>query len=141
MNELILIGVISICILICSLYTIARTAIKNEKMLEMQIEASKIKKTDHVNTMKFDDITGIINNLINFYTSEEIMRQGIFDKTTDEISLILDKLIIEISTKVTLAMSTELIDAFTNYTTKEHLLEYTKSTTRLNLITRIETKK
>ena len=109
-------------------------------MLKAQIEASKIKKTDHINTMKFDDILGVINKLINFYVSEKILELGLINKNDDEISIVIDNMIVDVSTLVTSSLSDEIIKALLNYVTKDHMQRYIVSTIRLEIVARLATK-
>ena len=141
MNGLIIICIaISLCIMVLTGFNIVLTTRKNEAMLKAQIEASKIKKTDHINTMKFDDILGVINKLINFYVSEKVLELGLINKNDDEISIVIDNMIVDVSTLVTSSLSDKIIEALLNYVTKDHMQRYIVSTIRLEIVARLATK-
>ena len=138
MNELMIVSIVaSICIIALVGFNITLTTRKNEAMLMAQIESSKVKRTDHINTMKFDDITDIITKLIHFYVSEKILEMGLIDKNDEELSIIIDNMIIDVSTLVTSSLSEPLLDSLMNYTTKEHMQRFIASTTRLEIIARL----
>ena len=138
MNGLMIICiVVSICILVLTGYNIYLTTIKNEAMLKAQIEAAKVKKTEHINTMKFDDIMNIIAKLIDFYVSEKILELGLINKNDDEISIAIDNMVIDVSTYVTSSLSNEIMISVLNYVTKEHLYRYISSTIRLQIVARL----
>lgn len=138
MNGLMIICiVVSVCILVLTGYNIYLTTIKNEAMLKAQIEAAKVKKTEHINTMKFDDIMNIIAKLIDFYVSEKILELGLITKSDDEISIAIDNMVIDVSTYVTSSLSNEIMISVLNYVTKEHLYRYIASTIRLQIVARL----
>ena len=115
MNELMIICIaIALCIMILTGFNIVLTTRKNEAMLIAQIEASKVKKTDHITTMKFDDILDIITKLIHFYVSEKILELGLISKNDEEISIVIDNMIIDVSTSVTSSLSNELMNSLLN---------------------------
>lgn len=138
MNGLMIVSIVtSVCIMVLVGFNIILTTRKNEAMLMAQIEASKVKRTDHITTMKFDDIVAIITNLIHFYVSEKIVEMGLIDKNDEELSIIIDNMIIDVSTLVTSSLSGPLLDSLMNYTTKEHMQRFISSTTRLEIIARL----
>lgn len=134
----ILIILIMVCILACVIFNLRETAKKNEGMLKVQIEAAKVKRTDHVDKLSFDDCIKIINHLIGFYVSSTILLYGLQMKNSDELSTILDELVINISTQVTTAMSNELTACFLTYVSNDYLMVMIKDTTRIVLTAKLD---
>lgn len=132
-----LIILLMICILVSLIFNLRETAKKNEGMLQVQIEAAKVKSTEHVTKLSFDDAVKIVNHLIGFYVSNVILMNGLKEKTADEISAVQDSLVINISTQVRLAMSEQLTTSIQNYVTTDYLNIMIKDTTRLVLIAKL----
>lgn len=133
-----LIVLIMICILISVIFNLRETAKKNEIMLQIQIEASKVKSVDHITKLPFDECIKIINNIIGLYTTNSILINGLKSKDADAISAVLDELIIELSTQVRMSMSEELTRAILNYVTKDYLNNLIKDSVRIVLLAKLK---
>ena len=136
-----LIVLLMICILISVIFNLRETAKKNECMLKIQIEASKVKSVEHITKLSFDECIKIMNNIIGFYVSNTILLNGLQSKDSNTISAVLDDLIIEISTQVRMSMSEELTNAILNYVTKDYLNNIIKDTVRIVLMAKINDKR
>ena len=136
-----LIVLLMICILVSVIFNLRETAKKNEGMLNIQIEASKVKSVEHITKLSFDECIKIMNNIIGFYVSNTILLNGLQSKDSNTISAVLDDLIIEISTQVRMSMSEELTNAILNYVTKDYLNNIIKDTVRIVLMAKITDKR
>ena len=65
---------------------------------------------------------------------------GLINKNDDEISIVIDNMIVDVSTLVTSSLSDEIIVALLNYVTKDHMQRYIVSTIRLEIVARLATK-
>ena len=136
-----LIVLLMISILVSVIFNLRETAKKNEGMLKIQIEASKVKSVEHITKLSFDECIKIMNNIIGFYVSNTILLNGLQSKDSNTISAVLDDLIIEISTQVRMSMSEELTNAILNYVTKDYLNNIIKDTVRIVLMAKINDKR
>ena len=136
-----LIVLLMVCILASVIFNLRETAKKNEGMLKIQIEASKVKSVEHITKLSFDECIKIMNNIIGFYVSNTILLNGLQSKDSNTISAVLDDLIIEISTQVRMSMSEELTNAILNYVTKDYLNNIIKDTVRIVLMAKINDKR
>lgn len=136
---LMIIGIIvGICILAATIMNLVITTMKNEGMLKAQIEASKVKRTDHINTLPYDSIVKIINELIGFYISDFVLIKGLDLKKQDELSIAIDSILTEVCVSVYNAMSNELKQAFLNYATEDHLKMVIKDNARIVLVAKLK---
>lgn len=135
---------IMVMIVFCGILTflsIHITTRKNEGMIQAQIEASKIKRTDHVNTLSYDALLKIINDIIGFYISDYILIKGLLIKSDDEMSIIIDNVLVDICSSVYSAMSVELRQAMLNYVTEDHLKLLIKDNCRIVIIHKLQPQK
>lgn len=120
-------------------FRIKDTEKQNKAMLEMQINASKQASVDHVTKASFDDLLKILDKIIAFHTSGMLVNASkIYDLNSEEKSLMLDDLIVEISTKVSASLSENFMTGLLCYVKRDYIMNYIKDTVRLQLIVRIE---
>lgn len=134
----IIIGVIILLsILSFDAYTIFINTRKNEGMIQAQIEAGKVTRSNHVTTLPYDASKKIISDLISMYTADALLVGGFKSKKPEEISLAMDDMTIDICMSVWEAMSNELKQSMLFYVTEKHLKIAIKDEVRLNLVARL----
>lgn len=147
MNELI-IGTILATLSICSImymgYTIYKDMKSKEQMFEIQITAAKSKSIK--DALPPSEMYKIVNDMVNFYVSKTVIVSDLEGKSDSELSLLLDNIIISISTEVEIHLSDTFKHNWEVYFDPvdgtvdviSHLKMYIAYTVRTNLIQIIE---
>ena len=102
----------------------------------MKREQSKPKQTlpQVLTSMSYTSIMEIIDKMIHFEVSNTILKNGLRNKTEEELSIILDNHILSISETVYTSISNELLTVVQYYITDNYLKSYIKDTARIILV-------
>lgn len=124
-----------------SVYTIHRDTTKFTKNFELQMAAAKTNKLPEINKMQYSDLMKIVNETIDYYTTQNMTVLSLTNKSSEEISLVLDELSADIATKVKVGVSKYVSECITCYVTEEFYDRYIINSVRLMLIAQIEKQK
>ena len=107
-----------------------------DKKETMKREQSKPKQTlpQVLTSMSYTSIMEIIDKMIHFEVSNTILKNGLRNKTEEELSIILDNHILSISETVYTSISNELLTVVQYYITDNYLKSYIKDTARIILV-------
>ena len=107
-----------------------------DKKEAMKREQSKPKQTlpQVLTSMSYTSIMEIIDKMIHFEVSNTILKNGLRNKTEEELSIILDNHILSISETVYTSISNELLTVVQYYITDNYLKSYIKDTARIILV-------
>lgn len=126
-----------LCIVGVSLITLILNTRKNETMLEMQINASKLHSTQHVETMKYEDLLKIVETITNFHITK-LMTQNMKSMSSDEErSLFIDDCLPQLCVDIYTSLSESFLRGILSYVSESYFKNYIKDTTRLLLIARM----
>lgn len=153
MNEVlvILLGVVLIVLCACSAvsvaYIIHRDTKSKEQMFEIQLTAAKSKNIK--DALSPDEMYKVVNTLVHFYVSKTIALSDLEGKSDSELSILLDNIIVSISTEIELHLSDTFKRSWETYfdpvdgteDVMSHLKIYIAYSVRVKLIQIIEKSK
>lgn len=151
MNNTIIIGLL-VCIvlisftsIVLSCYTIIRDTKSKESLFQIQMESAKSKSMK--DALSVTDLYQIVDGIIKFYTARQLATTNLSQHSEQELSLLLNDVIITITSNVELRLSENFKQMWELYfdqipTDKEqlpsHLNLYIYENTRLILVRAIE---
>ena len=124
-----------------TIYTIHRDTTKFTSNFELQMTAAKTNKLPEINKMQYSELMKIVNETIDYYTTQNMTVLSLTNKSSEEISLTLDELSADIATKVKVGVSRYVSECITCYVTEEFYDRYIINSVRLMLIAQIEKQK
>lgn len=126
------------CIVVALVYTIYRDTTKMQNNFNVQIAAAQANQRPEINKLTYQELIKIVNEVINYYTSQNMDVIGLASKNEDEISLILDELTADISTKVKISISPMVSDCILGYITEDFYDRYIFNSVRLLIVANVE---
>lgn len=93
----------SICSILYMGYTIHKDMKSKEQMFELQITAAKSKSIK--DALPPSEMYKIVNDMVSFYVSKTVIISDFEGKSDSELSLLLDNIIISISTEIEIHLS------------------------------------
>ena len=115
--------VLVIIIAIALVWTIVENVISSNQRFRLQLDMAEA-QSSMTNPLTFDAIRDIVQNVIVNVCIMEITNNGYDSKQEDALSVIIDDIILDISTKVELYLSKELIRQWEKFTTEEYRTRY-----------------
>ena len=119
-------------------YTIYRDTTISKRQFELQIAAASSNKMPDIHKMAYSDLMKVVNDTIDYYTTQNLTINPLVSKSSEEISLILDDLSADIATKVKTSVSTHVSQCITCYITEDFYDRYILNNVRLLLVAHIE---
>ena len=110
-------------------------------MFEIQMAGAKMNKLPDIHKMPYNDLMKIVNDTIDYYTTRDLSINSLTNKSSEEISLILDDLSASIATNVKVSVSPYVSDCITCYVTEDFYDRYIINSVRLLLVANIEQRK
>lgn len=126
-----------LAIFITLIYIIYRDSTVRKNQFELQIKMAEA-QTSMTNPMNFDDIEKLINGLVMRETRLYLQQGGYFNKTSEELSLLLETFITEISTNVHMDLSKEIIRQWNKFSTEEYMVKFIINSTKTAVILVLE---
>ena len=124
-----------------SLYIIRKDTINNKQMFEIQMTSAKTNRMPDIYKMPYNELIKIVNETINYYTTQNMTVKSLANKSSEEISLLIDDLSADIATKVKISVSKYVSECITCYVTEDFYDRYIINSVRLLLIAHIEQQK
>lgn len=106
MNEIIVTIVavtFGVCVVMYMVYTIYKDMKSKEQMFEIQLTAAKSKSIK--DALRPDEMYKVVGDMVNFYVSKTVVVSDFEGKSDGELSILLDSIIISISTEVEIHLS------------------------------------
>jgi hypothetical protein len=128
-------------LVVLSGYTIHRDTTKMQNNLQLQIAAASAAKKPEIHKLPYAELMKIVNNTIDYYTSQNMEILSFANKSPEEISLVINDLTIEISTKVETSISPVVYDVITSYVTEEFFSRYIFNSVQALIVLNIEKQK
>lgn len=136
MLGIIAIALLVICVL--SMYTIRRDTNRMKHTFEVQMASAKQKSMPEINKMPYPDLMKIVNETINYFTTQNMSVVSLVNKSPEEISILLDELSADIATRVKVSVSPYVSECITCYVTDDFYDRYIINSVRLLLVAHIE---
>ena len=135
-SVLIILGVMFISVVGLSIFYCVMAHIDKKSDREAEEERRKKMRSlpQVLTTMSYTSIMEIIDKMIHFEVSNTILKNGLRNKTEEELSVILDNHILTISESVYTSISNSLLTVVQYYITDNYLKKYIKDTTRIILV-------
>lgn len=124
-----------------SVYTIHRDTVKENNSFKIQMEAARSRAKPEIHRMPYSDLMKIVNETIDYYATRNLNILTLANKSSDEISLLLDDLSADIATKVKVSVSPYVSECITCYVTEDFYDRYIINSVRMLLLASIEQKK
>lgn len=124
-----------------AIHAVRRDIFTLTKNFEVQMTAAKTNKLPEINKMQYSELMKIVNETIDYYTTQNMTVLSLANKSSEEISLTLDELSADIATKVKVGVSRYVSECITCYVTEEFYDRYIINSVRLMLIAQIEKQK
>lgn len=142
-NTILLVGIfIMIAINVClAIYTIYRDTTKISNNFELQIAASAALKKPEIHKLPYNELMKIVNSSIDYYTSQNMEVIGLANKTPEEISLLIDDLTADVSTRVVLSISPAVMECILTYITEEFFNRYIYNSVQALIVLNVEKQK
>ena len=137
----VLLFAVLVCIVVALTYTIYRDTNKIEHNFQLQLAAAQAKQRPEIHKLEYSELIKIVNEVINYFTSQNMDVLSLASKTEEEISVILDELTADIATKVKVNISPMISDCITCYVTEDFYDRYILNSTRLMIVANIEKQK
>lgn len=125
-------------LVILTIYNIYRSYINQKQQFELMMEKARVAGNPKINSLSYKELQEIVNQLINFYVTSIFSTSNVRSKPPDELSIILDTMIIDVCANVKISLSTEILNAFSAYVSDDFLNHYIKDLTRALLLAKIE---
>ena len=130
-----------------SIYNVNKDRISKETLFEIQVASANSKAMK--DTLSVQDLYEIIDNMVLFYTSRQLISTNLANKSDQELSLIMDDIIETIATDVQFRLSDQFKKSWEVYfdpvegngSTISHLSLYIYNSTKTILIRSIESMK
>lgn len=135
--QILVLNIELLAIFITLIYIIYRDSTVRKNQFELQIKMAEA-QTSMTNPMNFDDIEKLINGLVMRETRLYIQQGGYFNKTSEELSLLLETFITEISTNVHVDLSKEIIRQWNKFSTEEYMVKFIINSTKTAVILVLE---
>lgn len=120
-----------------SVYTVYRDATIRKEKQEFDMLMIKAQSKARVTT-SYDDAFRIVDKMLTVSTITAINSLNLKSKTPEQLSVILDDVIIEVSTHVLINISDTLKQQMYNYITEDFLTKYVTDNCRRLLVINIE---
>lgn len=124
-----------------SIYTIHKDTLNNKRMFEIQMTSAKTNRLPDIYKMPYNELMKIVNETINYYTTQNMTLMSLVNKSSEEISLLMDDLSADIATKVKISVSPYVSECITCYITDDFYDRYIINSVRLLLVAHIEQNK
>ena len=121
-----------------SAYSIFRDTTKIQNNFNMQIAAATANKKPDIHKLPYTDLMKIVNNTIDYYTSQNMEVLTLSNKTSDEISLSINDLTVDISAKVVMSISPMVHSTILEYVTEEFFSRYVFNSVQALVVLNIE---
>ena len=115
------------------LYHMSYSNKETKRLKELQL-SQKPSIPTVLTSMSYTSIMEIIDKMIHFEVSNTILKNGLRNKTDEELSVILDDYILNISEMVYTSISNDLLTVVQYYITDNYLKNYIKDTARIILV-------
>lgn len=125
-------------LIVLSIYTIWRSSLEQKMQFDVKMEIAKSSGNTTIKSMSYKDLQEIVNQLINFHVNSVVSTSNIRDKSTDELSIILDTMIVDVCARVKISLSNDILNAFYMYITDDFLNSYIKNLSRALLLAKID---
>lgn len=122
-------------------YTIYRDTTKMQNNFQLQITAAQSNQRPDIHKMSYSDLMKIVNETIDYYTTQNLAVKTLASKSAEEISIQLDELSADIATKVKISVSPQVSNCITAYVTEDFYDRYIINSVRLLLVAHIEREK
>ena len=137
----------TIILVVLALFCIVWVSIRDIRKFKFQMEQMKVQsivadkaKSNYVYNMSYSDLLDIVDKVINFYAADKVINLGLDGKSDEELSVILDDVLIEVCGKTKFSLSSQIKEALQFYVTEDFLDIYIKDTCRLTLVARTKLK-
>lgn len=120
------------------LYHINYSNKETKRLKELQL-STKPSIPSVLTNMSYTSIMEIVDKMIQFEVSNTILKHGLRNKTDEELSVILDDFILNISETVYTSISNDLLSVVQYYITDNYLKSYIKDTARIILVANLMT--
>ena len=142
-----LIVILCAAIVVALVYSIVKDTKSKEQMFQIQMMAAQSKSLK--DALSPTEMYKIVADMIQFYVSKMVVLSDLEGKTDSELSILLDNIIVSISTEVELHLSDTFKRSWETYFDKvdgtdditSHLKIYVACTVRTRLVQIIETMK
>ena len=139
--------ILTAVLIIISVYNIIKDKESKERLFQIQLAGTSVKKLEK-NSPPLDDLYRVVNDLIRFYVSRQLMTTNITAESDQQLSLLMDNIIVTISTEVERHLSDSFRQAWELYfdpassdSETSHLRLYIATNVRTFLVKVIEAKK
>lgn len=135
----------SIALTIVAVYNIKKDKDSKETLFQIQMMAASSKKM--LDAPPLESLYKVLNDLIGFYISRQLITTNVVAESDQQLSLLMDNIVITISTEVERHLSNTFKQAWevyfdsTDTTETSHLRLYIATNVRTLLVKVIETKK
>ena len=129
---------LSCCVSCFSMYMVQK---RLDNQFKLQIESMKHKKNDYISNKPYSELITFVDTIINAHVINSVVNKALLKKSEEELSIIIDDILIDICTKTKASLSADILTALLSYVNEEFLNTYIIDTARLYLVTRTVKKK
>ena len=120
------------------IYNIHKDTIERNQMFQIQMTAAKTNKIPDISKLTYPELMKIVNETIDYYTTQNMAVLSLHNKNSAEISLLIDELSADIATKVKVSISKYVSECIICYVTEDFYDRYILNSVRLMLVAQIE---
>ena len=124
---------ISCCVSCFTMYMVQKRA---DNQFNIQIESLKHKKNDYISNKPYSELIGLVDNIINAHVINAVVKNALWKKSEEELSIVIDDILIDICTKTKVTLSADILTAIYSYVNEDFLNRYIIDTATLYLVTR-----
>lgn len=136
-----IIAVMAVLMVVLTTYTIHRDMTKMDNNLKIQIASASANRKPDIHKMSYEDLMKIVNTTIDYFTSQNMEILALSTKSSEEISLMIDELTVDISSRVVLGLSDEVRGSVTAYVSEDFFNRYIYNSVQTLIVLNIEKEK
>ena len=121
-----------------SIYTIYRDTTRLDNNFRLQMTAASASRMPDISKYSYEELMKMLNNIIDYYTSQNLDVISLANKSEEEISLIMHDMSVDICTKVVTGLSPTFINCIQAYITEDFFNRYIINSVNMMIVLNIE---
>ena len=139
LSSVVIVALLAIsCVVSCFSMVMVQKRMDNQ--FKIQMESLKYKKNDYISNKPYSELISFVDNIINAQVINIVVKDALWKKSEEEMSVIMYDLLVDICTKTKCTLSQDMITALHSYVNDDFLNRYIMDTATLYLVARTSKK-